>query len=258
MIHFLSFGDAKMRPSLKRIKSEAEQTGWFDTITVVDQSYFDKEYMKLVRPTLHMRGFGYMRWKSYVVRRKLYEICENDILIFSDAGCTLNPCGGGRFQEYIRYVNDIESGLLFFVQEGLKERAWTKMDLLDYVGYKENTDQLWSGLFMVRKTPQAMQFAEQWYDLCNNHFNLITDTPSKLPNDPSFVENRHDQSALSVIGKKYNPQIVSANETYTTRDFATDLQDFPFWATRKRQFSWWGLKKMGLKKRFPKLFGKLY
>ena len=94
MIHFLSFGDAKMRPSLERIKSEAEQTGWFDTITVVDQSSFDKDYMKMVRPTLHMRGFGYMRWKSYVVQRKLSEISNDDILVFNDAGCTINPNGG--------------------------------------------------------------------------------------------------------------------------------------------------------------------
>ena len=132
------------------------------------------------------------------------------------------------------------------------------MDLLDYAGHKGNTDQFCSGIFMIRKTSQAVQFAEQWYDLCNNHFDLITDTPSKLPNDPSFVENRHDQSALSVIGKRYNPKLISANETYTTGDFATDLRNYPFWATRKRQISWWGLKKMGLKKRFPKLFGKLY
>ena len=41
------------------------------------------------------------------------------------------------------------------------------------------------------------------YDVCNNHFELINDSPSKLPNNRIFREHRHDQAALSLIYKIY-------------------------------------------------------
>lgn len=257
-IHFLCFGDSKMQPSLRRIEREARETGWFDTVTVINEHWFDKDYLQLVKPTLYMRGFGYMRWKSYVVRRKMKEIDDGDIIFYADAGCTINRNGHARFKEYIQLVNKNEAGMLFFEHEKEYERTWTKMDLLVYTNYQGNKKQLWSGGFILRKTPKTVDFSEKWYDLCNNHFELITDSPSILPNDPSFVENRHDQSALSVLGRKYDAVVLSVNENYTTGDFSKDLPLSPLWATRKRRFTWCGLKKMGLKKRFPKLFGKLY
>lgn len=110
----------------------------------------------------------------------------------------------------------------------------------------------------MRKTPTTIRFVEEYYDLCHNHFNLITDEPSIEPNAPDFIENRHDQSAFSCLVKQYNPVVVSANETFTTVDFSIDLHEYPIWATRLREYTWWGLKKMTLKKRCPKLFGKLW
>lgn len=257
-IHFISFADSKMQPTLNRIKAEALNTGWFDSVSTVNEHFFDSEYLCLVKPTLHMRGFGYWRWKSYVIRRKMQEIAKDDIILYADAGCTINKNGYKRFREYIQLVENNKSGLLFFRQDGLKERAWTKADLLDYAGYLDNDDQLWGGGIFLRKTQDSVDFVEKYYELCNYHFELITDSPSILENDPSFVENRHDQSALSVIGKRYNAVIISSRETYTAGDFRKELIDFPIWANRNRKNTWWGLKKMGLKKRFPKLFGKLY
>ena len=247
-----------MLPSLRRIRREAEEVGWFDTVTVVDEHFFDRDYFHLVKPTLHMRGFGYWRWKSYVVKRKLYEMNKDDILLYLDAGSSLNVYGTKRFNEYLNLISDNDSGMLFFEQTGIKERAWTKMDLLAYAKYESNDDQLWAGGFMLRKTPSTIQFLNEWYDICNNHFELITDSPSKLPNDVTFVEHRHDQSAFSVIGRKFAAVVLPICETFTTDDYNIALRDYPFWATRKREFTWWGMKKMGLKKRFPKLFGNLY
>lgn len=239
MIHFLSFADSRMTPSLRRIRKEAKNTGWFDTITVVDESYFDKSYMKMIKSTLHMRGFGYWRWKSYIVLKKLSEIAVNDILLYLDAGCTINPKGQARFAEYLKLVENNADGMLFFEQEGQLEKQWTKMDLIIHAKGNLNDNQIFAGIFMLKKQKSTMKLVNEWYDLCNNHFDLITDSPSIIPNDSSFVENRHDQSALSLLARKYNPILLNVLETWTNGDFLKDLSSFPFWATRNKQISKW-------------------
>ncbi|KAA6229988.1 hypothetical protein FMM56_07105 [Campylobacter sp. LR264d] len=35
-----------------------------------------------------------------------------------------------------------------------------------------------------------------------NHFELIDDSPSKLPELETFIQNRHDQSIWSIINKR--------------------------------------------------------
>ena len=93
--------------------------------------------------------------------------------------------------------------------------------------------------------------------IIDNHFDLITDSPSIISNDPSFVENRHDQSALSVIGRKYDPVVLSDLETWTSGDFKQTLSSFPFWATRNKQFDKWQTRKMVWRFRLIKMLGNL-
>lgn len=150
---------------------------------------------------------------------------------------------------------------MIFEQQGLTEKLYTKADLLNHVGEIDNpaitnTDQIWAGAFMLRKCKEITDFVNRWYDVCHNHFELITDKDSKLPNAKGFITHRHDQSAFSVLVKGYHLAVVSANETFTTGNFQDELADFPIWATRKRQYTWWYLKKDGLKKRLNKLFNK--
>ena len=235
-----------MKPSLRRIRKEAKLTGWFDTVTVVDESYFDKIYMKMVKPTLKMRGFGYWRWKSYIVLKKLNEIAENDFLVYLDSGCTINSKGKARFKDYIELASNNSDGMLFFEQVGLLEKQYTKMDLLVYAKGNLEANQICGGLLMLKKQESTMSLVKEWYDLCNNHFELITDSPSIIPNDPSFIGNRHDQSALSLLARKYNPVFINAKETWTSGDFAEDLSSFPFWATRNKQMSKWAIAKIVL------------
>lgn len=226
-----------MKPSLRRIRKEAEYTDWFDTITVVDEDYFDKAYMEMIKPTLNLWGFGYWRWKSYVVLKKLNEINKDDLLVYLDVGCTINPVGKTRFEEYIESVEKNPDGMLFYEQKGLLEKQYTKMDLIVYTKGNLNDNQICSGLFILKKQESTIRLVNEWYDLCNNHFELITDSPSIIPNDPSFVGNRHDQSALSLLARKYNPVYIDALETWTSGDFSEDLSSFPFWATRNKTIS---------------------
>lgn len=262
-LHFLSFADSKSAPILKRIRKNAEETEWFDNIEVWDEHSFDKWYIKKYHNRFHLRGFGYWMWKSYLVKRKLTKMEDGSFLLYADAGCTLNKAGEQRLKEYLSMVENNEFGLLAFQQENLIEEQWTKADLLQYVNKKEiaggvKTGQLWGGAFILRKTEESRNFIDEWFDLCHNHFELITDQPSVHPNPASFKEHRHDQSAFSCLAKKHRPVIVNADETYTDDDFSMKLSKYPIWATRLREYTWWGFKKMTLKKKLPLLFGRLW
>ena len=79
------------------------------------------------------------------------------------------------------------------------------MDTFEYYGAKHNesiieTEQLVGGIYVIRKCQHTVDMVNEWYDGCCN-YNLIDDSPSSIPNDPSFNENRHDQSIFSVVLK---------------------------------------------------------
>lgn len=264
-IIFLSFADRKMQPSLNRIKKEAEKTGWFDEIIIWNDGNLPKWWRKRYKDKLKMkRFFGYAIWKPFIIKTCLERMNDGDILIYSDAGNTINDNGKEHFYEYINKLNESVCGMLVFQQKQLIEKYWTKADLLDYVGWLNdskckdyiNTGQYWDGCIFFRKCIESVECVNKWIILSHEFHYLTTDVPSKIPNFPGFVENRHDQSAFSCLAKPYHPYVVDADETWTEGDFYKELTYNPIWATRKRQYTWLYLKKEGLKKRLNKILNR--
>lgn len=260
---FLSFADRKMQPSLNRIRKEAENTRWFDEIIIWNDSDLPKWWRKRYKNELKMkRFFGYTIWKPFIIKTCLERMNDGDILLYSDAGNTINIKGEKRFYEYINHLNKSICGMLVFQQNNLLEKNWTKADLLSYVGWIDNpkceeflnSGQYWDGCIFFRKCKESVECINKWIILSHEHHYLTTDVPSEIPNFPDFVEHRHDQSAFSCLAKPYHPYIIDANETWTQSDFNKNLTYTPIWATRKRQLTWWYLKKEGLKKRLNKIF----
>ena len=94
MIHLISYGDDNYRDAKKRIEMEASSTGWFDSITVYGPEILDNNFKNKFKEVLnHPRGAGYWIWKNYIIKKKLSEINDNDILIYVDAGCSINKKG---------------------------------------------------------------------------------------------------------------------------------------------------------------------
>lgn len=46
------------------------------------------------------------------------------------------------------------------------------------------------------------------------HRNFIDDSPSVIPNDPNFIENRHDQSIFSLLAKLEGISLLSHEENF--------------------------------------------
>ena len=120
----VSFADSVYVQSLERIKAETE-----DFPFTKRYFYTEKDFPKELKENLHYkkyrRGYGYWRWKSYLVKQVFDALDENDIIVWSDAGNFWNVKGINHFREYLNLADSTDSGIVAFQQPFL-EKDYTK------------------------------------------------------------------------------------------------------------------------------------
>lgn len=207
-IVFVTFADHKYRKSLFRLKNQVAQCKYITDIYAFTEKDLGKDFWHDFHPWLYRRGYGYWKWKSYIVKRVLANLDVGDVLIWSDVGNVFNILAENRLVEYINIVKKSKSGLLTFSQDKI-ERNWTKADCFYFFGVQENreiidTFQYWAGCFFVCKNQESIDFIDKWEYVVNQHFDLVTDKSSVIHNYPDFIEHRHDQSIFSILAKLYH------------------------------------------------------
>ncbi len=237
--YFLTFGGPlpNYHNAVNRICIEAKNLRVFHEIigkTDYDLKQ-DKEFWMLHGNFLenNKRGFGFWLWKSYLVKKQLENMNENDILVYCDSGCHLNPNGLLRLIEYFKMVNTSDLGNISFQMENNLENTWTKMDTITELDGIDvmNSGQLIATSFILKKCNHTIDLVNKWYNFCCN-YHLIDDTPSINKNHSNFKDHRHDQSIFSIIRKKYGTIILN-DETYFI-NWQKDGIKFPIWAIRYR------------------------
>lgn len=240
-INFICFADSRLQNSVNRLHSEIK------AFTMIDSAYFysEKDFEPFFRKELHQirhpRGYGYWKWKSYLVKKTIDKMNENDIVIWSDVGNVFNNKGKQRFLEYLEMVHKSETGIVAFLQEGNCEKWWTKGDLFKFLNVYDapsytDTPQIWAGAFILKKTPTTIELINRWYDIHMNHYDLTTDKRSKVPNLSGFREHRHDQSVFSLLIKSYNSILINANEVNCGEGGWEKQERYPIWGCRKKDF----------------------
>lgn len=235
-IYFITFGTNNFHNAINRICKEAKEIEIFDKIidyseqNLINDTKFWNKHVNFI--TNNKRGYGYWLWKSYLTKKTLKEMNDDDILVYADAGCTINLNGKQRLLEYFNIVNNSKYGILSF-DLGHLEKKWTKMDTINHFEAHDllETGQLVAGIFILRKCAHTINIVKKWYKGCCQ-YNFIDDSASNIPNDPSFIENRHDQSVFSILRKKLGTEI-TWDETYFYPDWNTNGNNYPIWATRK-------------------------
>lgn len=208
--HFLTFGDSKnYKAQVERVCKEANNVKVFDYIWgLTDQhlrrdKLFWNKHGKWIEQ--NPRGYGYWIWKSYLIWVILHcRMNYGDILVYADAGCEINPRGKQRLLYYFDIVKNDHIGILSFRMDHRLAKCWTKGDIFSSLemDHCKNKGQMSGAIVIVRKTAKSINFFEIYHKWCC-FYNLLDDSPSKLPNDPEFVENRHDQSIFSMLCYKY-------------------------------------------------------
>jgi hypothetical protein len=242
---FITFGgpSENYHNAVKRICREATEIKEFDRIIgytekdLMDDTSFWNRHRQFIESNTD-NGYGYWIWKSYVTKKTLNIMNDNDILVYADAGCKINPNGNHRLKEYVDIVNQSNFGNFSFQMVEHLEKKWTKMDIIDYFNADETniieTGQLVGGVYILRKCNHTVELIDKWYDGCCK-YQLIDNSMGNTPNHPSFCNHRNDQSIFSVLRKKYGTVMSTFDETWFSPDWYGSGQQYPFWAIRLRQ-----------------------
>lgn len=197
----LTFGDRNFAATRERLKREAAAAGLFDEILALGPEDLDAEFSKRHGRFMRMnpRGYGYWIWKPHLISRTLARANEGNFLVYADAGSSIAPERAPRLQEYFAMAAQHPSGMLAF-EVTHSNRPYTKMDLFDTMNAREFMDSLskFAGIVIFRKCPASVDFVNEWVRWSSD-YHLLSNSPSRLPNDPSFIEHRHDQSIFSIL-----------------------------------------------------------
>jgi hypothetical protein len=241
MIHLITFGDSKYANTKRRLYSEAVNCGWFDTIASYGTEDLDEDFKERFKNILEQhRGGGYWIWKPYIINKHLEKMEDGDILIYLDAGCHINPNGVKRFNEYIEMLKNSEEGAISFQMSQHIEKKWTVKEIFEYLNiHNDSSDIIESGQIiatvrMFKKNSNSTNLVSSWLNTLYYNPLLFTDHYNKNGQSDIFIDNRHDQSVLSVLSKLYKTIIIE-DETYFEGSFDSAMaKEHPFWAARIR------------------------
>ena len=216
-VYLVTFGakgaQADFSLSRYRLESEARSTGWFKDVF----NYTSDDLLSYNRP-FNGPGAGWWWWKSVVCQIALNNIKKDDILLYLDAGCSINVNGKNRFWEYVELCNS-GPGFVGFGGgtelsdnggAGATDKMHTKRDLLIDLGcdspeYMETT-QLGGGLFFVKNNYFGNDLINQFVELSKNEHFLNGDVSLNSEYN-EFVDHRNDQSVLSLLVKLRLPEL---------------------------------------------------
>jgi len=210
--HFITFATPDHMSFAEANVKSALEVGRFDTAKIYTMNDID-DYFKAKNAHIlnQPRGSGYWIWKPYVIIKKLLEIEEGDILCYNDSKYLW-------LKNIRQFEYDVLTGKNIGVYKNKPnggphvEKEWTKFDALTLMNIRHednfrnnviNSNQVWAGFILLRKSFNPIRFVGEWLTYVQDQ-RIVTDSSSILgPENISFRENRHDQSVLSLLCKKW-------------------------------------------------------
>lgn len=212
--HFITFGSGHMGyiNAGKRLTEQARQTKLFDSVQFFsvdnlkkDTTFWNKHQTFIAN---NKRGFGFWLWKSYIIKKKMEQMKDGDILLYLDCGCEIDikktKSLGTCFEQVKK--DKIVGTMCGSEKNGHLEKDWTKMDLILNLNMNESkyvdTVQRQGGTNMFYVCDETRKMVNEWYDI-SSIYHLLDDSKSINSNYTTFREHRHDQSIFSLLTKKY-------------------------------------------------------
>ena len=237
MIHLITYSDSKFNKGKYRLCDEATKSGWFDTVTPYGTDDLDDDFREQFKNILSQRrGAGYWIWKCHIIKKKLNEINDNDILIYLDAGCSINTKGKKRFFEYIDMLNNSDTGIISFQMSQHSEKTWTTTEIFNYFNISLDDEiaksgQIIGGVRIMKKNKNLINMIDKEIKALYDNPMMFTDHFNNIRH-PGFRDNRHEQSVFSIIRKLHNPILIK-NEAFFIPFGSKESLNYPIWATRK-------------------------
>lgn len=221
MVYAMACADDNYMPSARFQLDTAVKKGKVDKTLCFNIADMDDEFKEKNKAILEAGGErrkGCYLWKPYFVNKALNDINNGDFLIYMDSAGFYYRSAVSEITDYMKKNNIDMIGSRRFKYF---EKHWTKRDAFVYMNcdtdkYTEQYQGM-GGLFVLRKTERTQSIMREWLKYAQD-YRIITDAPNTcgLDNYEGFVENRHDQSILSILMRKYD---VATIEELPVADF---------------------------------------
>jgi hypothetical protein len=204
----------------RRLAVQASSTGWFMNIHVLHpdcphpamHAFLEKHREFVDR---NPRGYGYWRWKPFLLQSILASLPGGDHLYYIDAGCEISPFGAARFAAL-----DMElahRNILCF-EVDFPELGWSKREAVDAIlgGWNDaamGSRQIQATWFGLRNIAPVRELVAEWAAWAAQG-ELITDSLDRNNQHALFKGHRHDQSLLSLVLKKHGIQPLPQEDCY--------------------------------------------
>ena len=238
---FIAYADANLAYSLKRICRQARRLGIFDEVILYTPNDLP-DYIKQSPLMQYEKGGGYWAWKPVILHETLQSHEEGDIVVYADAGCTLNQSTEWDMMfklmlEYDTICFHYDAEMPVWAKWGntsTKIKYWTKQSALsfldDYCGdnaYRESY-KIWGGLLFLKGKNNS--FLSKWLEITMNHPEVIIDPIGKEQEEQpaGFAFHKHDQSVITALAYYDDKTLVlpEISETHGETSFV--------WAERLR------------------------
>ncbi len=205
--YVITYGHNCCKMSKVRAVNQAIDVGKVDYAEALDLSEvavpFQIAHQNLLR---HRKGAGYWLWKPYIILKTLLtKLNDGDFLIFHDAGSYFVKDLGPLY----KVCMDAKPSVLTFNQP-YSERIYSKRDAFILMGmdkpqvYEKSQTQRLSGLQVYMKSCTTIQFLMELLAYSSDR-RIVSDDKNVMgkENFKGFVGNRHDQTVLSLLSKKW-------------------------------------------------------
>ena len=233
-LHFVTYGDEKFEINRKRLCEDIDKLKIFE-IHSYSKEDLPVDYVQEFKDLLinSNRGAGYWTWKPRLFIDVMSKEKDDDIILWSDAGCSVNFDGVKRLHEWIDMCDFY--GTLGFQMEHI-ERVWTKRSLSKFMNCDNeeimNTGQIMATIFLLKNDAKTFKMVNEWYEIARHRW-TIDDSPSIIENYSDFKEHRHDQSIWSLL-RKIDKTFNIKDETWSDDWHDEFIKQIPIWGTRKR------------------------
>jgi hypothetical protein len=146
------------------------------------------------------RGFGYWLWKPVIILNEIKISKQDDVILYIDGRSHFIDKSLDWLEEFL--IGDYDIGLW---ELSHLEKNYTSQGLLSMLSEKNefyNTKQFAATFVLIRVNERTTDLITQWCQFLIDNFDLYSDNALESKNyNESFVENRHDQSVLSLLVK---------------------------------------------------------
>ena len=207
MKYLVNYADITYKPAQAYCTNKAYKKGKFDMVFEYGPEDITKDFLERNKEWFvagDTQTGKYGLWRPYIVMDALNRINEGDYLCYCDSGAYF-------VNDVNRLIEVMERDTLevLVFELPLKEFQWTKNDIFRYLVAEKpeitQSNQRMSTCFLIKKCGRAMDIFKEYYEISLKAPWLFTDEDNRLggSNDKAFIQNRHNQSVLSVLTKKY-------------------------------------------------------